>query len=219
MRCMPWYSRLLALAILAFGMPRPASADLITNMLYTYTFTACDFIDGCPSPTMFAKFQFLGPALTAPSVPVGTGPYRSEARQVAAEALAGSWAGLYIASYRAGSSSGSFLMFDDFTAANGIDYGFTVGVDGYVGGPTIPPLVWAPGEYSGLIAFECNYGISCPSTSGANERIRLSITSRAVNASDGTTTIGGGNTAVPEPMSAVLMLGGLASLAFARRRA
>jgi hypothetical protein len=173
------WSRLAALGIFVLAITPMANATPIVAVdpEFTYTFIACDFEAGCPHPTTIVSFQTPLLPVIAPSIPAGTGMFYSAPKRINVSAtLAGGFSGAYIESYRnVFGQTGSFFMFDHLSAANGNNYGTVVGVDAFVAGPSTNPLSWDAGNYGGLIAFNCNYGLACPSTSGANESVRVNV--------------------------------------------
>jgi len=193
-------------AVLALCLAgRPAAAQVRE---FTFNFLSCDFESGCPHPTQIAAFTYVGTALEAPPLPP-SGAYESPPDEIpVATVLAGTWDAVYLKSYRnIFGTTGSYFVFTGLQAANGIAYVdnpiHAVGIDGYVAGPTTNPLTWEDGTYTGLIAFQCNYGVGCVSTPGAEDTVKLIVSSDEY---------------VPEPGTLGLLAIAMASMVVARRR-
>jgi hypothetical protein len=130
--------------IAALGLPSSANATVI------YTFYNCEDSIPCTGPReVIAQFSTLQVIVAPPAPPAGT---YSTPQIIAGEKLQGDWDTITVFSFNIAGNIGSAFRFDNFSAANGKDYGNFVEIGPVFGNLR---LNWPDGTYLAMGITEC----------------------------------------------------------------
>lgn len=192
--------------LLVASVAASVATSMVNAVGLTYTFSTCaSFSCTAASDTILSFTSASG--IVAPPDP-GVSSVSAPMPLSGLAQTAGSFTGATVSTYHFGSRLGSTFDFAGLTAADGVTYsfgGFPVEISSVTSSPTDLPLLVGIGNYNGLGIFQCVDAACDAVRSGVVSPVLLAVTETS-------------GSAMPEPASWVLFIGGFGLVGGAMRR-